>query len=1107
MELKSALPLMEEISSPRTFILTHLDLYNWGGFSLRHCAEIDLNGTAIIGPTGSGKTTLVDALMTLLTEHPRYNLASTGGHDSDRDLVSYIRGVSGAGNNSGDNEHIARPGKTMTGIAARFSNGDEQICLGAIFWMDGTSSSASDLKRLWIFSRTSDQGLDQWLEAHHSGGARQLKQMRHEVAGLNVDESKSTYLARVRSMFEVGENAFTLLNRAAGLKQLNSIDEIFRELVLDDKSAFQRAADVAREFDALTEIHSELQLARRQQLSLLPVKAGWEEREDLANKLSNLLDLEAIIPLWFAEHSHRLWSERHEQLCTATKEQEINEAAIHMDVDAKKLQVENLHGVYLQAGGATIQDLEDQIKQQKEIFEQRSHYARDYRQSAKHLGLDDTISSDSFLKNSSFAEDLLNQKITELEEQQEAVYGRGAIEQRCKDEVRDHTERLEQARKNPHSNIQQNFLNFRMALADALGLNESQLPFVAELIQVKEEESRWRGAIERAIGSQRLRILVPKDNMKAALRWINSRHNGLHVRLKEVEEVVRAAEFFTDGFTRKLNYKPHPFRDSVKHLLAELDKHCVETVEELHNKPRSMTPTGLMSGTSGFFEKQDQKPLNADWWTGFDNRDLLNELSEKLRMATLALEESRQLLEKEKQRASGTTHTISLIKNLLSLDFTSVDVVSAEQRLNGLIDRLGAQAAPDSDTGKAKEAWALAKEQLSLLESKYQRHHDRLVELRNETKIARDRLTKSFQLLGEGLTGSQRETGAKNLPVPSSDELDSIDQMERLASDNVRGLLAKLRSQLNSCEKELIRSMERAKKEDSGALVDVGTDLTDVQHYLERLKVLTEEALPEKLNRFLAYLNQSSDQGVTQLLSDIENEVSLIEERISDLNNTLSRVDYQPGRYLRLDPQRVIHQSLSDLQKAQRQLRSAVFNDDQGESHYRALRQLVELLREASEKRKVQANLALLDPRYRLKFSISVIERDTGSVKETRTGSQGGSGGEKEIIASYVLTASLSYALCPPGSRRPLFGTVVLDEAFSRSSHVVAGRIISALNEFGLHPLFVTPNKELRLLRQHTRSAILVHRKGLHSTLTSLSWEELDHHAKQRIVHHDEVTT
>ena len=57
---------------------------------------------------------------------------------------------------------------------------------------------------------------------------------------------KNAYLAQLRRFFEVGENAFALLNRAAGLKQINSIDEVFRELVLDDTSAFERAAEVAK---------------------------------------------------------------------------------------------------------------------------------------------------------------------------------------------------------------------------------------------------------------------------------------------------------------------------------------------------------------------------------------------------------------------------------------------------------------------------------------------------------------------------------------------------------------------------------------------------------------------------------------------------------------------------------------------------------------------------------------------------------------------------------------------------------------------------------------------------------------------------------------------
>jgi uncharacterized protein YPO0396 len=299
--------------------------------------------------------------------------------------------------------------------------------------------------------------------------------------------------------------------------------------------------------------------------------------------------------------------------------------------------------------------------------------------------------------------------------------------------------------------------------------------------------------------------------------------------------------------------------------------------------------------------------------------------------------------------------------------------------------------------------------------------------------------------------------------------------------------------------------MSDAQKEDRGALSEVGRELEDIPKYLERLQVLTEEALPEKLNRFLEYLNRSSDEGVTQLLSHIDNEVSMIEERIEDLNNTMRRVDFQVGRYLRLVSKKVVHESLRTLQKAQRQLNSARFNDDAGESQYKALQNLVAQLRDACERNRTQGAKALLDPRFRLEFAVSVIDRDTGNIIETRTGSQGGSGGEKEIIASYVLTASLSYALCPDGSNRPLFGTIVLDEAFSRSSHAVAGRIIAALREFGLHAVFITPNKEMRLLRNHTRSAIVVHRRGLESTFTSLSWEALDEFHQQRIKTQHEI--
>ena len=231
------------MSANASFILQELHLYHWGAFAGRHQVAIDPGNSAIIGPTGSGKTTLVDALMTLLCASPRYNLASTGGHESDRDLVSYVRGASGQGNDSGD--HIARAGRCTTGVAARLvrqgAAGQETVWLGALLWFDGSSQSASDMQKRWFFAQGAQHSLDLWLEEQHSGGAKALTRLAKDTEGLQMFSSKAPYLAKLHSFFEVGPNAFTLLNRAAGLKQLNSIDEIFRELVVDDHSAFDDA--------------------------------------------------------------------------------------------------------------------------------------------------------------------------------------------------------------------------------------------------------------------------------------------------------------------------------------------------------------------------------------------------------------------------------------------------------------------------------------------------------------------------------------------------------------------------------------------------------------------------------------------------------------------------------------------------------------------------------------------------------------------------------------------------------------------------------------------------------------------------------------------------
>jgi uncharacterized protein YPO0396 len=993
-----------EILPPTAYILTHLDLYNWGPFGGRHCAEIDPKGTAIIGPTGSGKTTLVDALMTLLTHQPRYNLASTGGHESDRDLISYIRGVSGAGNNSGDNSHIARPGKTVTAASARFANGDKAIRIGALFWIDGSSSAASDLKRLWLVSEQDDQSLDTWLAIHHEGGARELKQHARDNPGLQANDSKKAYLAQVRRFFEVGENAFTLLNRAAGLKQLNSIDEIFRELVLDDHSAFDRAAEVASEFDDLAAIHSELETARKQHQSLLPIAETYEKHQSAMNELDQQLLLKDILPIWFAQTGYELWNGRK-------------------------------------------QDLERQLDEGKETLE----------------SLAITVA-----RLNSKAETL-----TELSEEIDRIKAR------------------------PDSNIDGRYQEFRSELAQALNLDESSLPFVAELVEVKAEERDWRGAIERAIGGHRLRLLVPPAAMQSALDRVNNRDNRLHMRLLEAQTPQAPAQFMDDGFTRKLNFKDHPHREALKQLLAGIDRYCVDSPETLRQTPHGMTQQGLMSGKKGHFEKRDNQRLDKGWMTGFNNRDRLSALNNELSETRQQADNLEQQLTTARRNLRDTQDQIKLYELLGDTEFNAIDLPSAQRELDTLQSRLEALIAPDSDVEKARREFETVSQKLEESRRQLSQQETTLALLEEKRNQATARCTELLDRIGEGLTDDQQSLAAKHFRAPKADQYERLEALERDQREQLDKAIGKLGKQIQGYELSLTQLMEKALTIDTGALIETGSNIQDIPEYLERLRVLEEEALPQKLERFLSYLNQSSDQGVTQLLAHIQNQVAIIEERIADLNATLRRVDFQPGRYLRLEPRRVTHESLRRLERAQRQLRADALKDDQGESHFRALQNMVVLLRDAADNKRTVGARALLDPRYRLQFEVSVLDRESGTVIETRTGSQGGSGGEKEIIASYILTASLSYALCPDGATQPLFGTIVLDEAFSKSSHAVAGRIISALNEFGLHPLFVTPNKEMRLLRVHTRSAILVHRKDQRATLTSLSWEELEAHAKK----------
>ena len=78
----------------------------------------------------------------------------------------------------------------------------------------------------------------------------------------------------------------------------------------------------------------------------------------------------------------------------------------------------------------------------------------------------------------------------------------------------------------PNSNIHDvHLLSIRDELRQHLDFDEHELMFIGELIDVKEAEKSWQGAIERALGGLKTTLMVTKQRNSLVTHCVNARHN------------------------------------------------------------------------------------------------------------------------------------------------------------------------------------------------------------------------------------------------------------------------------------------------------------------------------------------------------------------------------------------------------------------------------------------------------------------------------------------------------------------------------------------------------------------------------------------------------
>ena len=120
---------------------------------------------------------------------------------------------------------------------------------------------------------------------------------------------------------------------------------------------FDRAIEVAGEFDNLAEIHTELEIAKKQYDSLLPIKRDHDELKKLYQKTDTLRTLKRIMPTYFAIRSEAAWRSELARINDNRDDVASQIKTRQRELDLQQTKTDTLKEAYLQLGGNVIGEL------------------------------------------------------------------------------------------------------------------------------------------------------------------------------------------------------------------------------------------------------------------------------------------------------------------------------------------------------------------------------------------------------------------------------------------------------------------------------------------------------------------------------------------------------------------------------------------------------------------------------------------------------------------------------------------------------------------------------------------------------------------------------
>ncbi len=1075
---------LSEVARDRQFRMSRLQVFNWGTFSGLHDIPIAAEGFLFVGRSGSGKSTLLDGMAALLVppQWIAFNTAAREGDGGryDRNLASYVRGAWADRKDIESGEiatHYLRTGTTWSALALEFSNrAGKVVTLVQLYWLRGGSNRNAEVRKHFMIAERAF-ALSRELEAFDLD-IRALKQRLDDVH--HFDKFRA-YGERFRRLLSIdSELALKLLHKTQSAKNLGDLNAFLREFMLEPPPTFEVAERLVEEFAELDGAHQAVVTARRQVETLQPAREAHQQSKAVEQRLAGLGALLAEMDSYRDLRRAQLLEQASSQL----RQQDVGlagrEAQRQAELSTQENELDTLRERHRHQGGARIEELERQKAESEQLREARLHSRS--RVEAACRQLDWTLPETPH----ACAEMTANAR-TEVENWTQA----NAAADLERDTLRDRKRELEQefvgvrqeveAMLQQPSNIPAHMLVLRRTLVEALALNEHDLPFVGELIQVRETEAPWQGAIERVLHGFALSLLVDEKHYAAVSKYVNDTRLGQRVVYYRVgKEVLPAGRrLYPRSLVTKLEFKPGALERWLRDELARrFDYACVESLREFRETERALTREGQVRHNRSRHEKDDRHTIDdrRRWVLGFDNQEKLRLYQQ--RAGELGAEigaADGELRRLETRRAAHRERLLSC-QTLANLQWREIDVASVLDRIQSIARQLQ----------EIRSENRVLQELGARIEQQGQRVRE-MREALNATRVERgrlaDRLNEYQQELVE-LDGRLQGVVLEAAVRRALDErFDAVDGAATLK--NLDGRRTKVERALNSeregCNKELgtlVRLMEKRfadfKREWPMEAADLDDTLASAPEFLKLLTRLEQDGLPQHEQRFLDLLKEQSAENLAALNTHLVQARREIYERMELVNAGLAEAEFNPGTHLQIE---VADRYLPDVTEFRGQVRRVLehswqMSGDEAEVRFSVLRDLVHRLAGADSEQQRWRN-QVLDVRQHVEFIGRELDGNGHEVEVYRSGA-GKSGGQREKLATTCLAAALRYQLGGTEDELPVYAAVVLDEAFGKADNEFTELAMNIFRKFGFQMIVATPLKSVMTLEPFIGGACFV---------------------------------